>query len=169
MASPPAEPSPSSSQGSFSGITLDALVEYFLASKRSLTAIQHVVRAQEIVVAGREALEENARLAAKNGFVENALNAEVQKLEALAVGIGVLGDEVGAEFEVSAFAPWNQTSQARRHTQQTLMNLVQGYSQVPRSFRRTIKIHTPRLESYACACMLSPTQRTTKVSVRFHR
>ena len=100
MASPPADPSPASSQDTLPEPTLEVLVEHLLASKRSLAAIQHVVRAQGIVVSGREALEENAVLAAKNGYARTALAMEVRKLEALGVGLGLLEDETGIEFEV---------------------------------------------------------------------
>src|ERR1700760_2013487 len=91
MVSPPAESPLSSSESlPFKPPTLDELVEYFLAAKRSLSTINHVWRAREIVDAGRQALEENARLAAKDSFVRHALDIQVESLQAIRHGTKVV-------------------------------------------------------------------------------
>lgn len=98
--SPPAQPSPASSQGSFEEPSLEQLVEYFLSSKRSLSSISLVWRAREIVDSGREALEENAALCAKNTFVGHAVDGQMEALEAIKHGASVVDAEGFADFQV---------------------------------------------------------------------
>jgi autophagy-related protein 17 len=98
--SPPAPPSPASSQGSFHEPNLEQLVEHLLASKRSLSSISLIWRAREIVDSGREALTENASLCAKNAFLRSALDKQVDSLEAIHYGASVIDAEGQNEFEV---------------------------------------------------------------------
>jgi autophagy-related protein 17 len=99
--SPPAEPSsPTSSQGSFTEPDLSQLVEYLLASKRSLSSISLVWRAREIVETGRGALEENAALCAKNTFVRQQVGGQVEALEAIRYGASMVDAEGHDEFQV---------------------------------------------------------------------
>lgn len=102
-ASPPAPPSIGSSQSSFHEPNLEQLVEYLLASKRSLSSISHVWRAREIVESGRAALEENATLCAKNTFVRHALDKQIESLEAIRYGVNVADAEGFDEFTVLDF------------------------------------------------------------------
>ena len=80
--------------------TLEHLVNYFLASKRSLSSTTHVWRANELVTAAREALEENAVLAAKNAFVRRAISEQVTAVEAVRTGIETVATEGKDEFKV---------------------------------------------------------------------
>ena len=98
--SPPAPPSPASSQGSFHEPNLEQLVAYLLASKRSLSSISLIWRAREIVDGGREALEENASLFARNAFVRSVLDRQVDSLEAIQYGATVVDAECYDEFQV---------------------------------------------------------------------
>jgi autophagy-related protein 17 len=100
MASPPAQPSPTSSQGSFEEPNLSQLVEYLLASKRSLSSISLVWRARDIVDSGRSALEENAALCAKNAFVRHAVDGQIEALEAIRHGAALVDAEGFEEFQV---------------------------------------------------------------------
>jgi autophagy-related protein 17 len=80
--------------------TLDQLVEYFLASKRSLSSISQVWRARENVDAGREAIEENAVLHARNTFVRRAVDVQVGSLLAIRHGARLVESDGQKELEV---------------------------------------------------------------------
>jgi autophagy-related protein 17 len=103
--SPPARDSPTSSQGSFHEPNLEQLVEHLLASKRSLSCINLIWRAREIVDNGREALEDNASLCAKNSFVKCALDKQVDSLEAVRYGATLVDTEANDEFTVRVACP----------------------------------------------------------------
>jgi len=100
--SPPTQPSPASSNESIwdKQPTLEQLVEHFLASKRSLSAFSHVQRAREIVDAGRQALEENAKLSAKNAFIRQAIEKQIEGLEAIKHGSTAVDEECHSDFQV---------------------------------------------------------------------
>lgn len=100
--SPPAAPSPASSNEDIwdKQPSLEQLVEHFLASKRSLSAIAHVSRAREIVDAGRQALEENATLSAKNAFVRHTIDKQIEGLEAVKLGSNAVDAECHSDFQV---------------------------------------------------------------------
>lgn len=101
MATPPPAPlSPASSQESYHEPNLGQLVDHLLASKRSLSSIGLVWRAREIVNGGRDALEENAALCAKNAFVRHALDKQMQSLEAIRYGATVVDSDGFDEFQV---------------------------------------------------------------------
>ncbi|KAF2433646.1 hypothetical protein EJ08DRAFT_61992 [Tothia fuscella] len=97
--SPPA--SPTSSQGSFTEPDLSQLVEYLLASKRSLSSISLVWRAREIVETGRGVLEANAALCAKNTFVRQQVDRQVAALEAIRHGASIVDEEGHDEFQLT--------------------------------------------------------------------
>lgn len=105
--SPPAQPSPASSQGSFSEPSLEQLVEYFLSSKRSLSSITLVWRAREIVDSGREALEENAALCAKNTFVRHVVDGQIEALDAIRHGASIVDAEGFEDFQVDTLTTSN--------------------------------------------------------------
>lgn len=113
--SPTGHASPASSQGSFSEPSLEQLVEYFLSSKRSLSSISLVWRAREIVDSGREALEENAALCAKNTFVRHAVDGQIEALEAIRHGAGVVDAEGYDDFQV--VPNYNAISLSKPNTQ----------------------------------------------------
>jgi autophagy-related protein 17 len=101
MASPQ---SPSSSAGSGSLYSkqpdLSELVNYFVASKRSLSSASHVWRANEVVNSARVLLEENAVLAAKNTFIRSSVAEQIDVLEALRLGVDEVGQRAHDEFRV---------------------------------------------------------------------
>jgi autophagy-related protein 17 len=100
MASPPAPTSPTSSHGSFEEPNLSQLVEYLLASKRSLSSLSLVWRARDIVDLGRGALEENAARYAQRTYVRHAVDGQLEALEAIRHGAAVADAEGYEEFEV---------------------------------------------------------------------
>lgn len=80
--------------------SLEQLVEHFLASKRSLSAITHVSRARELVDSGRQALEENAILSAQNAFVRHAIHKQIEAFDAIRYGASIMDAEGNDEFQV---------------------------------------------------------------------
>jgi len=80
-----ASPISQHSQGSISNSkdesSLDVLVSYLLASKRSLESINKVWRANEIVTAARVALEESVVLQARTGFLRKNISQQVSLLK----------------------------------------------------------------------------------------
>lgn len=59
---------------------LDTLISHLLAAKRSLSAINHVWRANEIVTASRSALEESVVVSSRTGFLRRGLNGQLRLL-----------------------------------------------------------------------------------------
>lgn len=59
---------------------LDTLVSHLVAAKRSLSSINHVWRANEIVRAARSALEESVILSARTGFLRRGLDDQLRLL-----------------------------------------------------------------------------------------
>ncbi|GIJ98319.1 autophagy protein 17 [Aspergillus viridinutans] len=59
---------------------LDTLISHLVAAKRSLSSINHVWRANEIVTAARAALEECVVVSARTGFLRRGLNNQLRLL-----------------------------------------------------------------------------------------
>lgn len=103
-------PSPASSAGSSSSLynrqpTLEDLVNHFVASKRSLSSTTTLWRANEIANSARLLLEENAILSAKNSFIRCSIGEQIDALEAVRRGIGLVEAEVKTEFKVGPESP----------------------------------------------------------------
>lgn len=59
---------------------LDTLISHLVAAKRSLSSINHVARANEIVTSARSALEESVVVSARTGFLRRGLNNQLRLL-----------------------------------------------------------------------------------------
>ncbi|PWY71686.1 hypothetical protein BO70DRAFT_120970 [Aspergillus heteromorphus CBS 117.55] len=59
---------------------LEALISHLVAAKRSLSSINHVWRANEIVTSARSALEESVVVSARTGFLRRGLNNQLRLL-----------------------------------------------------------------------------------------
>lgn len=59
---------------------LDTLITHLVAAKRSLSSINHVWRANEIVTTARTALEETVAVSARTGFLRRGLNNQLRLL-----------------------------------------------------------------------------------------
>lgn len=59
---------------------LDTLISHLVSAKRSLSSINHVWRANEIVTAARSALEETVVVSARTGFLRRGLNNQLRLL-----------------------------------------------------------------------------------------
>jgi autophagy-related protein 17 len=81
-------------------VHLEALVSHLLASKRSLSSISTVWRANEIVTSAREALEESVVLSARTGFLRDGIIEQVKILRKVRGGIENVYNEGQREFEV---------------------------------------------------------------------
>lgn len=79
--------------------TLERLISYFVAAKRSLSATAHVYRAHEIVDAARSLVEEAAVLGARNAFLERGVNEEASALGAVRDGLDSIGRDAGEGFK----------------------------------------------------------------------
>lgn len=97
------ESSPSNSQTrsmSHQDVTLDTLVSHLLASKRSLSSIHTVWRANEIVTSARSAFEESVVLNARAGFLRSGINEQIKILRRARGGVEIVYKEGQRDFKV---------------------------------------------------------------------
>ncbi|KAI9815461.1 MAG: autophagy protein 17 [Pycnora praestabilis] len=80
-------------------IAHETLIAHLLASKHSLSSINHVWRANQIVTSAREALEQSVVLKAKNDFLERGIQDQVQLLQNVRDGVQQVSREGHAEFQ----------------------------------------------------------------------
>ncbi|KAF2138919.1 uncharacterized protein K452DRAFT_232874 [Aplosporella prunicola CBS 121167] len=97
----PSSPSPAASAASLDTgpPSLEQLVAHFVSSKRSLSSIHDVYRANDIVTAARRLLEDDAVLTAKVAFVRQGINDQLRNLGAIRQGIEQIVVEGRVEFE----------------------------------------------------------------------
>jgi len=79
--------------------TLDRLVVYFVAAKRSLSSTSQVWRANKIVQEARRLVEEHAVLKAKNTFVRHGVEEQVNVLHSVGTGLETVAREAQVEFQ----------------------------------------------------------------------
>lgn len=93
---------PNSPSNSFPApeISLETLVSHLLASKRSLSSISNVWRANEIVTSARAALEESVVLNARTGFLRSGIEEEVRLLRKVRGGIEGVYKDGQKDFKV---------------------------------------------------------------------
>jgi autophagy-related protein 17 len=84
-------------------IPLETLVSHLLASKRSLSSISTVWRANEIVTSARAALEESVILSARTMFLRNGISEQVKILRKVRGGIETVYKEGQRDFKVCGF------------------------------------------------------------------
>ena len=80
--------------------TLEDLVNYFVASKRSLNTTTTLWSADEMVRSARKLLEENAVLDAENSFQRRKIDGHFHVLETLRYGIDSFENSIRTEFKV---------------------------------------------------------------------
>lgn len=81
-------------------IPLEALVSHLLASKRSLSSISTVWRANEIVTSARSALEVSVVLSSKTTYLRDGISEQVKILRNVRGGIENIYKEAQMDFEV---------------------------------------------------------------------
>jgi hypothetical protein len=103
--------SPSNSQShsmSHPDVSLQTLVSHLLASKRSLSSIDTVWRANEIVTAARAALEESVILGARTEFLRNGISGQVKILRRVRGGIEGVYKDGQKDFKVRKYNGWEE-------------------------------------------------------------
>ena len=81
-------------------VTLEQLLDYLLATKRSLAATDHVWRANQLVHAAREAFVEVIELRARSIFVADGITSQLKILQDIKSGIEQVAWRGRTEFEV---------------------------------------------------------------------
>ena len=81
-------------------VTLEKLLDYLLASKRSLAATDQVWRANNIVHSAREALVESVELRARSTFIRDGIAGQLKILWRVKTGVENIAWNCRAEFEV---------------------------------------------------------------------
>ena len=99
MASPASSLLPEQSNSAFSP-SLDALVVHLLAAKRSLSCVEHVYRANDLVIKIKQALEEHTIVKVRTLFLHNASRAQVELLVRVLGHLSGVAQEGGQEFQV---------------------------------------------------------------------
>lgn len=84
--------------------SLETLVSHLLASKRSLSSINTVWRANEIVTSAREKLEESVVLNARTEFLRSGINEQVKVLRKVRGGIENVYKDGQRDFKVCSSA-----------------------------------------------------------------
>ncbi|KAI9882468.1 MAG: hypothetical protein M1823_005785 [Watsoniomyces obsoletus] len=84
-----------------SQITLEKLLDYLLASKRSLSATEQVWRANTIVHSAREALVEAVELRARSEFLKDGITSQLKILSGVKSGIEGLAKQDKNEFRTT--------------------------------------------------------------------
>ncbi|KAI9850977.1 MAG: autophagy protein 17 [Vezdaea acicularis] len=97
----------------------ERLVIHLLASKRSLSAINDVWRANELVTNARETLEASVILSARTGFIKKGLNETYRILHKVKTKIGDVKQRGQDEYE----ACLDELDDAERRLQATLSSL----------------------------------------------
>lgn len=81
-------------------VSLQTLVQHLLASKRSLSSINTVWRANEIVTSARATLEESAILTARTEFLRSGISEQVKILRKVRGGVESVYKDGQREFKV---------------------------------------------------------------------
>lgn len=95
-------------------VPLEALVSHLLASKRSLSSISTVWRANELVTSARSALEESVILSSKTTYLRDGISEQVKILRNVRGGIENVYKEAQMEFEVHTHSSMMTTNQTNR-------------------------------------------------------
>lgn len=83
-------------------ISLERLVEHLLASKRSLSSISTVWRANEIVTSARAALEKSVKLTARTGYLRAGIADQAKLLYKARESIEGVYNEGEKDFKVNS-------------------------------------------------------------------
>ncbi|KAI9792160.1 MAG: autophagy protein 17 [Peltula sp. TS41687] len=118
--------------------TLEKLLDYLLASKRSLSSTNHVWRANEIVNSAREALTEAVIIQARSDFLKQAIVEQLRVLTAVKNGVEQVARQGRDDFE----ATLRDLDEADARLQATLdllkSTLVEAALSPPQEEQRTL-------------------------------
>jgi autophagy-related protein 17 len=79
-------------------VPLDTLVSHLLASKRSLSSVTHVYRANELVTSTRKSLETTIITSARTEFLRSGIDSQVRILDRVRKNTEGVANESAAEF-----------------------------------------------------------------------
>ena len=98
---------------------LESLVSHLLASKRSLSSVNHVLRANELVTTTRKSLEVNVITTARSGFLRSGIDEQVKVLDQVCTGSESVARHGNAEF-AAFLQTLDEAEQRLKGTLQTL-------------------------------------------------
>ncbi|KAI9852746.1 MAG: autophagy protein 17 [Thelocarpon superellum] len=119
-------------------ISLEQIIEYLLASKRSLTSTEHVWRANELVTTARAALQGGVELGARTGFVRRALVEQFKVLQRVKHGVDHVGKQAHGEFELLLRELDAADARLQRTLNQLRETVVESAFRPPDEDRRTL-------------------------------
>lgn len=102
---------------------LETLVSHLVAAKRSLSSINHVWRANEIVTTARSALEESVVVSARTGFLRRGLNNQLRLLYGVRAEVEEVSHRGRSEFE-SVLKELDAADARLRETLNTLRDTI---------------------------------------------
>ena len=108
--------SPSQSLSKRPTSTLETLVPHLLASKRSLSSISHVYRANELCTSTRQAIENSALIIGRTAFVRNGIQSQLGILHDVQQNTAHTARQAKAEHETVI----KHVDEANRRLQRTL-------------------------------------------------
>ena len=82
-----------------SSLTLETLVSHLLTAKRSLSCVEHVSHANDLVTNTRQSLEKHAILTAQTQFIRDGSKAQTATLDRVHNYASSIAQEAGKEFE----------------------------------------------------------------------
>ncbi|KAI9870969.1 MAG: autophagy protein 17, partial [Pleopsidium flavum] len=105
---------------------LKTLVTHLLASKRSLSSIDHVWRANEIVTSARRALEDSVLLGARTGFLKRGINEQLNVLRNVQTGVTDVARKGQVDFEAVLKDLDNSEARLRKTLKQLRSTIVEA-------------------------------------------
>jgi autophagy-related protein 17 len=117
---------PGSTEGSAGALeapqaTLDVLIGQLLSAKRSLSSINHVWRANEIVKAAQAALEDSVVLGAKTGFLRRGIANQLKILYRVQTQLNDIDRDGQGEFEVRHVSKLEATNMPKKRAYTDLL------------------------------------------------
>jgi autophagy-related protein 17 len=100
-ASAPSSPSPSQSIDPQGPITVETLISYLVAAKRSLSSIHYVHRATTILAEARASIESTAALLARTAFLRRSLQSQLKILRGIQFELEGATNAIQVEFQNS--------------------------------------------------------------------
>ncbi|KAL9037713.1 MAG: hypothetical protein Q9180_003567 [Flavoplaca navasiana] len=115
--------------------SLDTLVSHLVASKRSLSSIEHVWRANEIVTSTRVYLEASVVTSARTSFLRAGITTQLHTLESVHAHNKAIETE-GAKEYAGVLRTFDEADQRLRRTLESLRTTIVEHSLRPESDQR---------------------------------
>ncbi|ETN39381.1 uncharacterized protein HMPREF1541_05604 [Cyphellophora europaea CBS 101466] len=121
MAQSDASSSPSQSEHAPGPVTIDTLITYLVAAKRSLSSIHHVHRATNVLAEARSSVESTAVLGARTTYLRRSLLSQLKILRGIQFELEGSANAIRVEFQASI----KELDAAGRRLQQNIQQLKQ--------------------------------------------